>query len=199
MIETFIGVILIGLLHGLEPGHGWPVAALYSLRKKRKYGNGLLAAIIIALFHFISSIAVVLLFLFVDNAIDLSKYSIIRYIAVAMLLYLAYRFWTSHEHGHVDEKNIKNLRSIAVFAFILGFVHEEEFALLAFCIDEINCLALMASYATAVSLSIITITLLAIHAYQKIEHKMHNVEHYLPKISAVVLVIMAIIFLVRGF
>jgi nickel/cobalt transporter (NicO) family protein len=199
MIETFFGVILLGLFHGLEPGHGWPVAALYSLRQKRKYWSGLSAAIVIAFFHFVSSIAVVLLFIFADNAIDLSKYPIIRYIAAALLFYLAYRFWTSHDHGHADEKNIKNLWGIAVFAFILGFAHEEEFALLAFCIDEINCLALMASYAAAVSLSIIIITILAIRAYQKIEHKMHDMEHYLPKISAAVLVIMALLFLARGF
>jgi len=39
MSSIYFGVILIGLLHGLEPGHGWPVAALYSLRKEKKFSH----------------------------------------------------------------------------------------------------------------------------------------------------------------
>ena len=32
---SIIGVVLIGLLHGLEPGHGWPLALLYSAKTTR--------------------------------------------------------------------------------------------------------------------------------------------------------------------
>ncbi len=198
MVSTYLGVIAIGLLHGLEPGHGWPVAALYSLKKERKYWFGFLAALIIAFFHFISSIAVVLLFLFVDSKIDFSSYPIIRYIAAALLFFMAYRFWTHHEHSHGEKKKVMSLWNIATFAFVLGFVHEEEFALLAFCLDSINCVLLMVGYAAAVSISIIGITLASIQAYQKIEHKMHHIEHYLPKISAVILFILAILFVIKA-
>ena len=198
MVSTYIGVILIGLLHGLEPGHGWPIAALYSLKKQNKYWFGFLAALIIAFFHFVSSIAVVLLFLFVDSKIDLSSYPVIRYIAAGLLFYMAYRFWTEHEHSHIEQKKVKNLWNIATFAFVLGFVHEEEFALLAFCLDNINCLLLMISYATAVSISLIGITLASIYAYQKIQHKMHRIEHYLPKISAIILFILALLFIFKA-
>jgi hypothetical protein len=35
-ISLFFGVILFGLLHGINPSHGWIVAVLYSIRKKRQ-------------------------------------------------------------------------------------------------------------------------------------------------------------------
>ncbi len=198
MISVYIGVILIGLLHGLEPGHGWPVAALYSLKKKNKYLCGLLSSLTIAFFHFISSIAVVAVFLLIDWKFDLGSILWLRYVAVALLLYMAYRFWTHHDHAN-EKKPVATLKDIAMFAFVLGFLHEEEFALLGFCLGNINCLMMMILYATAVSLSIITITLLAIYGYSKIEHKMHHAEHYLPKASAVILFIMAILYAVRIF
>lgn len=196
-LSIYLGVISIGLLHGLEPGHGWPLAALYSLKRKSRYGFGLLSSLIIAFFHFVSSIAVVLVFMLVGSYVDLSSIIWLRYVAVGLLLYMAYRFWTSHEHAHMDEKTPKTLWSIARFAFVLGFLHEEEFALLGFCLGNINCLLMMVAYASAVTFSIVAITLLAIHAYSKIEHKMHHAEHYLPKISAVILVVMAILYFVR--
>ena len=38
MVEVaFLAVTLIGLLHGIEPGHGWPVAMLYATRSSRPY------------------------------------------------------------------------------------------------------------------------------------------------------------------
>ena len=199
MVSTYLGVILIGLLHGLEPGHGWPVAALYSFKKRNRYLFGFLAALIIAFFHFISSVAVVLIFIFFDAKFDFSSFSWLRYVAAALLFYMAYRFWTHYEHSHEPKKMPKSLWGIAAFAFVLGFVHEEEFALLAFCLDNINCLLLMVSYAAAVSFSIIGITLASIHAYSKIQHRMHEIEHYLPKISAVILLVLALLFAFKVF
>jgi len=38
MVESslsYLGVVLIGLVHGAEPGHGWPVAASYALNRSR--------------------------------------------------------------------------------------------------------------------------------------------------------------------
>jgi ABC-type nickel/cobalt efflux system permease component RcnA len=32
-LSFFLGVIVFGLLHGLNPSHGWIVAVLYSIRK----------------------------------------------------------------------------------------------------------------------------------------------------------------------
>ena len=198
MSSIYLGVILIGLLHGLEPGHGWPVAALYSLKKQKKFSFALISSLIISFFHFISSIAVVLIFILVNKQFDLSSSPIIRIIGAILLFYMAYRFWTEHEHHTEEKKKVKNLKEIAVFAFILGFAHEEEFALLAFCLNNVNCMLMMISYALAVTLSLVTITLLSVYGYEKIKHRIDKYEHYLPKISAIILFIFAVLYLFRA-
>jgi ABC-type Zn2+ transport system substrate-binding protein/surface adhesin len=55
-----------------------------------------------------------------------------------------------HTHKYNHPKLFLSLSSIAVFAFILGFAHEEEFALLALAIGGINPLILMLTYSIAV-------------------------------------------------
>lgn len=196
MLENFLPIILLGLIHGLEPGHGWPVATLYALKQRNKFGSAFLSALIISFFHFISSIAVVVVFIFANQQFDLASSPIVRVVAVLLLLFMAYRFWMDHSHLE-KQKKVKNLAEIAGFAFVLGFAHEEEFALLAFCLNNVDCLLLMASYATAVTVSLVGITLASTYAYKKIEHKMRKYEHYLPKISAIILVIFAILFAIK--
>ncbi len=192
MVSAYIGAMLIGLFHGLEPGHGWPIAALYSLKKQNKYLFGLISALIISFFHFFSSIIVVIAFMFLKNRFNLGEMPILRYIAGVLLLYMAYKFWTDHSHS--EKTKVGTLKEIAIFAFVLGFAHQEEFALLAFCLNNVNCLLLMILYASAVTVSLITLTMLSIKAYEQIEQKMHNLEHLLPKISAVILFVLAVLY-----
>ncbi|MBI2576110.1 hypothetical protein HYV84_02770 [Candidatus Woesearchaeota archaeon] len=104
--HVYLGVILIGLLHGLEPGHGWPVAALYSSRKGKKYGFALLSSLILSAAHFVSSIAVVIVFILIDKKFDLGSSPAIRIIGALLPFYMAYRFWTEHEHG-IENKNVR--------------------------------------------------------------------------------------------
>ena len=53
VLETsLIGVIAIGLLHGLEPCHGWPIALLYSVRTRRPTFYAFVSSGIISFFHF---------------------------------------------------------------------------------------------------------------------------------------------------
>jgi len=222
---AFVGVMVLGLLHGLEPGHGWPVAFLYSVRKGRPIFYGFVSSSIISFFHFVSSIAVVIAYILFTSFVDLS-FSLLNYVAAAILLILAYKFFTEDvkdeledQHGHLHE-NVKtiehehehehpgqgrhnhwhkhakrialSLGGIATFAFVLGFAHEEEFALLALAVGGINPLMLMISYATSVTLALIGITLLSIKAYESVHPKIKRYEKYIPKISALVLLIMAI-------
>ncbi|MEE8619538.1 MAG: nickel/cobalt transporter, partial [Dehalococcoidia bacterium] len=56
---AYISVVIVGLLHGFEPGHGWPVAVLYSMRKRNPIPNALLSSLVIGIGHLASSIAVV--------------------------------------------------------------------------------------------------------------------------------------------
>ena len=54
---SYFGVILLGLLHGFEPGHGWPMAVLYAMKRKNPVANATLSSFVIGLGHLISSIA----------------------------------------------------------------------------------------------------------------------------------------------
>ena len=87
---------------------------------------------------------------------------------------------------------------MAVFAFVLGFVHEEEFALLSLCLANINCLLLMVAYALAVTVALMTLTLVAIWAYEVVHHRFHKVEQYLPRISAIVLGVLGVFYIFKA-
>ena len=150
MLSIYFGVILIGLLHGLEPGHGWPVAVYYSIKRQNRVLNGIVSSLIIAFFHFFSSIAVVVAFLLFNEKFNLTSFPVARYLAFLLLLLLAIKAWFEKPE-ELEKKKAANLWQIASYALVLGFVHEEEFAILAFCIGGNNCLALMIFYALAVT------------------------------------------------
>jgi len=100
-----------------------------------------------------------------------------------------------HSHGRADPAKVTSLRSLATFALILGFAHEEEFALLAIAVGGVNPLLLMIAYASAVTFSLVGVTLLAVKAYTMVEEKMTKYEYLIPKISGVVLAILGVLFL----
>ena len=167
--------MLIGVIHGLEPGHGWPVAVYFSLRKEKRLLYGFITSAIISFFHFFSSIVVVALFLLFNESANLTSSPIAKYIAFIILLLLAIKAWFEKPEA-LEKKKAKTLWQIATYAFVLGFVHEEEFAILGFCIGGNSCLTLMFVYALAVTFTLITITLLSIKAYYKIESKVKKYE-----------------------
>jgi len=225
---AYVSVIIFGILHGLEPAHGWPVALLYSTRTKRPFTYGFISSGIIASLHLVSSMAVVLAYLLLSSFIAFEM-PWFKYLAAIALFYLAYRFFREkvgdrfeeqhshyhdkaheldHEHEHEHEDLGKHthlhhhakqvpisLYGIASFALILGFVHEEEFALLALAVGGVNPVFLMLSYALSVVASLIGVTLLAVVAYDRIQDKMQKYEKYLPRISGMVLVLMGLLFL----
>ncbi len=256
--SSYLAVIMFGLVHGLEPGHGWPVAAMLSFKRKNRYSYALVASTILSSAHFISSMFVVGVYYVAASFINFES-PIFRYIVAIALFILAYRFWTqSHSHGdgghsHDEEekvttkdgvelthdemhtyglehddadkgkdagkrsfldrlrgkgkdkghghshggdiKKVTSLKSLATFALILGFAHEEEFALLAIAVGGVNPLLLMIAYASAVTFSLVGVTLLAVKAYTMVEEKMTKYEYLIPKISGVVLAILGVLFL----
>lgn len=224
----YLGIVTLGILHGLEPGHGWPVAFLYSRRKSRPLFYGFVSSGMISFFHFVSSIAVVAAYFLLSSFIDVST-PIMKYVAAATLILLAYRFLTAKprdrsedQHGHIHEKldeiehvhehehsgqglhthwhkHIRRMAvtlwSLAAFAFVLGFAHEEEFALLALAVGGINPLMLMVSYAVSVAVALIGVTLVSVKVYRGLESKIRRYEKSVPKISALTLLIMAAAFI----
>lgn len=220
-----IGVVAIGLLHGLEPGHGWPIALLYSARTARPTFYAFISSGIISFFHFVSSITVVVIYVVASSLINFTS-PILRYIAFVALVLLAVKLLTEkveselegqHEHFHDDVEDIEHehqhehpevgchthihfhpkrinlsLWKIASCAFFLGFAHEEEFALLALVMGGVNPLFLMAAYGLSVTVGLVGVTILGIKMYEKVKVKINKYEKYIPKISGVILLVLAI-------
>jgi nickel/cobalt transporter (NicO) family protein len=107
---VFLGVITFGLLHGINPSHGWMVVVLYSIRNKRPLLSSLMSSSILAGAHFLSSIVVVAAFIFVTIFIQIPQ-TYLNYAVAAALGILTYLFWkekgedlieTQHGHLHYD-------------------------------------------------------------------------------------------------
>jgi nickel/cobalt exporter len=227
VLETsLIGVIAIGLLHGLEPGHGWPIALLYSVRTGRPTFYAFVSSGIISFFHFISSIAVVLIYFLASSFMNFTSSPILKYIAFAVLVVLAVKLFFEkvddqlenqhghfhdntqeiehqhayvhpgtgyHSHTHSHSKRLAlSLRKIASCAFFLGFAHEEEFALLALAVGGVSPLLLMSAYGLSVTASLVAITVVGIKMYERVRLKINRYEKYIPKISGLILLLLAI-------
>ena len=230
-----MGVVIFGLLHGINPSHGWIVAVLYSIRKERKVISSIISSGIIAGGHFISSIAVVLAFIIVTTYFKIPiPQSFLNYGVAITLGILAYIFWKektedltrtqhghlhnnlsdsiehSHDHWHRDtglhshihthqKKIMTTLTAIAVFGIMLGFAHEEEFVILSLALGGVNPVFLMLAYAFSVAASLIGITVLSVKIFTLIQYRIIPYVKYLPKISALVLAVMALGFAVGIF
>jgi nickel/cobalt transporter (NicO) family protein len=73
ILAVLSGIIVFGLLHGINPSHGWTIAVLYSIRSKRPLLTSILSSCILASAHFLSSIVVVLAFILFSNYIHTSQ------------------------------------------------------------------------------------------------------------------------------
>lgn len=228
MVEgAFLAVAVVGLLHGLEPGHGWPIAAIYATRSSRPLLRGFVSSWMISAFHLVSSIAVVVAYIILESYVGFSL-PYVNYIAGGALLILAGKFFfekpkdeLKDQHGHIHEgfegkhehehehlggikhahrhrhakKVFLTLWSIATIAFVLGFAHEEEFALLALAVGGVDPLILMLTYASAVMVGLVGITMTAVRVYQELEPRLKKYQHLIPKLSGVILLITAVGFL----
>jgi ABC-type nickel/cobalt efflux system permease component RcnA len=228
MIETvFLAVAMVGLLHRVEPGHGWPVAALFAIRSERPIRRALLSSTIISFFHLLSSVAVVAAYAIV-KALTGFTIPYLNLIAGLGLAILGFRFLVArlpkegkdhvhyhedfgpgehtHEHKHTGGERhshphsharrlILSVSGLAAFAFVLGFAHEEEFALLALAVGGIDPLALMLTYAAAVTAALVGITCVSVSIIGHFEHQFRKYEHLIPKVSGIILLLMAATFL----
>jgi nickel/cobalt transporter (NicO) family protein len=223
--SALIGVVILGFLHGFEPGHGWPIAMLYSVKKKNPVLSAIISSSIIGFGHLFSSVAVVVAYVLLNSWLDFDA-PWLKYVAAAVLVILAVKLWLEkpdsmkkqhghlhedipeieheHEHEHPGEEPHTHMHKhsasvpmslwgLASFAFILGFAHEEEFALLALVAGGINAWVLMISYGVAVLLGLIFVTVASVKIYKLLQPKLARYEKYVPKVSAAILIIMAVI------
>ena len=225
---AYIGVVMIGLLHGFEPGHGWPVAVLYSMKQRNAVASATLSSFIIGICHLASSIAVVIAYVLFQKWVNFEA-PWIKYVAAALLLVLAFKLFREkaddlerqhghnhssnpeieheHEHEHPDQGRhthkhkhkaavALSLIGLASFAFILGFAHEEEIALLALVAGGLNAWLLMVSYGMSVLLGLMVATVAGVKLYKKFQPKLARYGNYIPKIGAGLLVVMAAIIVI---
>jgi hypothetical protein len=68
-----LGAVALGAIHGVEPGHGWPVAASYALDQTNKWLYGFAASFILGVGHLISSIAMVGVFFYAKEYFSLTQ------------------------------------------------------------------------------------------------------------------------------
>ena len=111
-VGLFVGAIALGAVHGIEPGHGWPVAASYALDQTNKWMYGFAASLIIGVGHLISSIAMVGVFFYAKNYFNLTQVNEpmtifggiqiggpVSLVAGVLLILLGIREY-SHGHSH---------------------------------------------------------------------------------------------------
>jgi len=222
---AYLSVIILGLLHGFEPGHGWPVAVLYSMKRKNAFFSATLSSSIIGIGHLASSIAVVVAYVLLQKWLNLEA-PWIKYVAAALLIILAIKLFREKtdnlegQHGHIHQGNPEiehehehehpnqglhthkhkhkaavalSLVGLASFAFILGFAHEEEIALLSLVAGGLNAWILMTVYGISVLLGLIVATVAGVKLYRQFRPKLARYEEYIPKISAGLLLLMAVI------
>lgn len=231
LYTAYLGVLAIGLLHGLEPDHGWPIAFFYSIRKDKPLVAGFVSSSILAIFHFISSILTMILYLVLKSYFSVPTV-ILNIIAAGILIALGVMFWREkiedleitqhghvhgnqqilvhehlHTHPHQDQPHIHlhehqkspplTLTGLAIYAFVLGFAHEEGFALLALAIGGIDPWTLMVIYSVAVTASMIGITLICVKAFDLLSGQLQKVSKCVPKISAIILFALAIVIILN--
>ena len=222
---AYVGVVMIGLLHGFEPGHGWPVAVLYSMKRRNAVASAALSSFIIGIGHLVSSIAVVVAYVLLQEWLNFQA-PWMKYVAAALLLVLAFRLFRekvddlerqhghrhpggpemehNHEHEHPGQGEhthehkhraavVLSLLGLASFAFILGFAHEEEIALLALAAGGLNAWTLMVAYGVSVLLGLIVATIIGVKLYEQLQPRLARYEKHIPKIGGVLLAAMAIL------
>ena len=69
-----------------------------------------------------------------------------------------------------------SLIAIAGFALVLGFAHEEEFVILSLAVGGLSPVHLMIAYASAVSASLIAVTVLGVKVYERIQNKVSTIS-----------------------
>jgi len=94
-----LGATVLGLTHGLAPGHGWAIAASYALDKPNKWFYGAASSLILGIGHLISSIAMVVVYFWALSYFDLTQISWMNYVAGVLLIALGiWQYFNGHDH-----------------------------------------------------------------------------------------------------
>lgn len=110
-LGLLVGAVALGAVHGIEPGHGWPIAASYALDRTNKWIAGITAGLVLGVGHLVSSLAMVGVFFLATAYFDLTQVNDpvrvlgiqlggpVSIVAGVVLVALGIREYT-HGHGH---------------------------------------------------------------------------------------------------
>jgi len=93
-------VIGLGVVHGVLPDHGWPIAASYALGYRQKWLRGTVAALILGVGHLISSVALVLAYFWFASFAAFAEGPWMKPLAGSLLVALGIYEYVSGGHGH---------------------------------------------------------------------------------------------------
>ena len=113
-LGLLVGAVALGAVHGVEPGHGWPVAASYALDQSNKWLYGFASSLILGIGHLISSIAMVAVFFYAKSYFSLTQVNEpitvvegvtiggpVSLVAGVLLILLGVReYYGGHTHDH---------------------------------------------------------------------------------------------------
>jgi hypothetical protein len=91
------GVVALGVVHGVLPDHGWPIAAVYALDRPRKWVSGAVTALVLGVGHLVSSVAPVLAYYRLSTFATFAEGP--RMKPLASVLLGIYEYASGHEHG----------------------------------------------------------------------------------------------------
>ncbi|WP_254547279.1 hypothetical protein [Halomarina pelagica] len=92
------GASVLGLTHGLAPGHGWAIAASYALDKPNKWFYAAASSLILGIGHLISSIAMVVVYFWALSYFGLTQIPWMNYVAGTLLIALGiWQYFNGHD------------------------------------------------------------------------------------------------------
>ena len=98
-----VGVIALGIVHGVLPDHGWPIAAAYALDRPRKWISGTVAALVLGIGHLISSVALVIAYYGFSTFAEFAEGPWMKPLAGSLLIALGIYEYFYGGHGHVHD------------------------------------------------------------------------------------------------
>ena len=107
-IGLVAAVMGLGVIHGVLPDHGWPIAATYALGYSNKWLRGTAAALILGVGHLISSVALVVAYFWFASFAAFAEGPWMKPIAGSLLVALGIYEYASGGHGHHDHDHGEN-------------------------------------------------------------------------------------------
>ena len=101
-IGLVAAVMGLGVIHGVLPDHGWPIAATYALGYPNKWLRGTAAALILGVGHLISSVALVIAYFWFASFAAFAEGPWMKPLAGSLLVALGIYEYVSGGHGHHD-------------------------------------------------------------------------------------------------